>query len=189
MMGLVVRRNLSPGEMVAPSSDALPLFVIIDPTSLKVDADVNQSDLPKVQVGATAKFAVDGLPDKIYEGTVDEILPEADRQKNTVKVRLRLTNADQNLRMRMSGKVSLYGSGESKPESRRALFVPKEAVIEEGGQAHVFVAEGARAVRRTITIGERLADKFEVTDGLTPGETLIVKGQQTLTDGSPIATR
>ena len=185
--GLVVRKNLSAGEIASPSATQ-PLFVIINPASLKVDADVNQSDLPKVHVGAAATVAVEGLSGRSYEGSVAEILPEADRQKNTIKVRVSLADADQNLRPGMSARVNLYERQE-RQEPRRAIIIPKTAVVEEGGQNYVFVAEDGREMRRRVVLGAAFDDRLEVTAGLAQGEKLIIRGHESLADGSPVSIK
>lgn len=187
--GLLIRRNLEPGEIAGmESSNPSSLFTIINPANLTVDADVNQADFKSLRLGAPTRIAVDALPSRTYKGTVDAILPEADRQKNTVKVRIGLPGKDSDLRLGMSVKVSFFDQ-EPKEESKRAIFIPRDAVVEVAGSNFVFVAEAEHAVRRPIVIGEKFYDKVEVLEGLTTGEKLIVKGHNSLQDGARITIR
>src|ERR1700752_55375 len=187
--GLLTRRNLEPGEIASlESSNPSSLFTIINPSTLTVDADVNQADFKSLRVGAPTRIAVDALPNRVYKGTVDSILPEADRQKNTVKVRIGLPGKDNDLRLGMTVKVSFFDQ-EPKEDSKRAIFIPRDAVVEVAGSNYVFIAEQDQAVRRPVVIGEKFYDKVEVIEGLNTGEKLIVKGQNSLKDGSRITIK
>jgi HlyD family secretion protein len=133
----------------------------------------------------------DAYPDKKYEGVVDLISPEANRQKATIQVRVKVLNPDDFLKPDMNATVSFLSpkklaatrSAATTAEARPTLRVPASAVRDGA----VFVVENGKAVRRTvITMQTASGRDVEVRKGLIGGEDLILSPPQWLQDGAAV---
>src|SRR5690606_7887824 len=101
--GVVVLKDAEVGEVVSPNvmggaSTRGAVATLVDFASLEVQADVPETSLKAVTVGAPARVFLDAFPERPYAGEVSRVWPTADRQKATVEVRVRLLEPDQRLR-------------------------------------------------------------------------------------------
>jgi len=109
--GVVLEKLADPGELVTPQSfgggtgPSTALLALADPSDMQVEIDINEGDLPKVSLNQPCKISPEAYPDKIYEGTVAEIAPEANRQKGTLQVKVQIKNPDHFLTPELSAKV------------------------------------------------------------------------------------
>lgn len=198
--GTVLARNVEVGEFVTTGfvgeQGAKGYVVsIADLTDLRVELDVSQNDFSKVSAKQPCWIKTDAYPDRRYEGVVDLISPEANRQKATVQVRVKVLNPDELLKPDMNATVSFLSpeklattrSATTAPTGERpVLRVPASAV--RGGA--VFVVEAGKAVQRTVTTGSTDAKgDLEIKKGLIGGEDLITNPPATLKEGDPVRAR
>ena len=114
----------------------------------------------------------DAFPDRRYEGVIDEISPEANRQKATVQIKVKILEPDDYLRPEMNASVSFYS--EEKPDSggqrKPVIVIPSSALRNDA----VFVSLGGKAIRRAVKTGAATTQGIRIEDGLIGGEELIV---------------
>ncbi len=195
--GTVLERNVEVGEFVTTGfvgdRGAKGYVVsIADLDDLRVELDVSQNDFAKVQVGQPCSVVTDAYPDQKYEAVVYLIAPEANRQKATVQVRVKVLKPDALLKPEMNATVSFL-SKEAIEESRQgssgssvdrpAIRIPGSAVRD----GVVYVVEKGLAMRRTVILGAVDANgQVEVRRGLSDGEDVILNPPDGLIDGRPV---
>ncbi|CAN5651805.1 efflux RND transporter periplasmic adaptor subunit [soil metagenome] len=195
----VLERNVEVGEFVTTGfvgdRGAKGYVVsIADLNDLRVELDISQNDFAKVVPKGPCWIVTDAYPDKKYQGVVDLISPEANRQKATVLVRVKVLNPDELLKPDMNATVSFLSmknlaatqSASTNPsEERPAIRVPSSAVRDGA----VFVVEDGHAIKRTVTVGRSSAKgEIEIRKGLIGGEDLIVAPPAELKDGGKVKT-
>ncbi len=171
LTGTVVERNVTVGVMVGADPTQM-LYTIADLNMLQVVAEVYERDLSRVSKGTPVTVTVEAYPDETFSGTIVYVGDVVDPTTRTIKVRCNVTNHDLKLKPEMFARVRLK-TGSSTP----VLALPKEAVIEVGGQAFVFVqAADGRYVRRPVVTGTMAGDTIQIREGLQAGERVVVKG-------------
>src|SRR5688500_15928274 len=192
----VLERNVEVGEFlttgfVGDRGAKGYVVSIADLGDLRVEVDVSQNDFARVAPRQPCAIVTDAYPDKKYKGVVDLISPEANRQKATVQVRVKVLDPDELLKPAMNATVSfLTSDGSSAAQEtndwaqHRAVRVPASAVRDGA----VFVVQNGKAVRRAVTIaqGARNGRDVEVRTGLIGGEDVIVSPPETLRDGARV---
>lgn len=193
--GVVVAKNAQPGEMISPLSSGgytrTGICSIVDMSSLEIEVDVNEAYIDRIQPGQAVQAALDAYPDWRIPAKVAAIIPTADRQKATVKVRIAFDELDPRILPDMGIKVAFLEHREVAAAGQGGLVqVPKSALREEKGQSFVFVVEGDRAMQRKIEQNRSSkGDKVIISNGLKPGETYINDIPDGLFDGASIETR
>lgn len=166
--GVVVHRGISVGTAVDPSTE---LVTIADLSSVWVLAEVPEADIPRVQRETSATLDFPGSGRAPFEGKVDFLYPTLSERTRTLRVRFVVENRTGSLR------PGLYGTVEFRFEPRQALTVPRDAIVDSGDTQHVFVVEGeGRFVPRSVKLGERSEERFEVLEGLHDGESVVASG-------------
>jgi HlyD family secretion protein len=192
--GVVTVKNAQPGEMISPMSAGgftrTGICTIVDMSSLEIEVDVNESYINRVESGQRVAATLDSYPDWQIPARVIAIIPAADRQKATVKVRVGFDKLDNRILPDMGVKVAFQGSTEAAPASR-SITVPKSAVREEDGRSVAWIVRDGRVERRAITVALKGGDEVTVSAGLSGGERLVVEGADHLSDGARVkeATR
>ncbi len=190
--GIVTSKNAQPGEMISPMSSGgftrTGICTIVDMDSLEIEIDVNESYINRVAPGQPVEAALDAYADWKIPCKVIAIIPTADRQKSTVRVRVGFDQLDPRILPEMSVKVAFRDSGTAAAAAAatRSVLVPAAAVRQEGGRDLVFVAASGRAERRAVSVaGTRGADT-EILAGIAAGERVIVEAPAGLVDGAPV---
>jgi membrane fusion protein, heavy metal efflux system len=178
--GEVVTRNLSPGmEVVGQYSqgNAVELFTVGELDHVWVVADVYEMDLGRVKKGARVTVRVVSYPSRIFEGTVDYVSGQLDPTTRTAKMRCTIQNPDRELKPEMYATVSVSVA------ERKALAIPRSAMLRLGDQTVVFVQTGTapngliRFERRPVAVDEdEGGDYLPVTHGLERGEKIVTSG-------------
>jgi RND family efflux transporter MFP subunit len=120
--GVVLEKLADPGELVTPQSfggtggPSTALLSLADPQDLQVEIDVSERDLPKISQDQRCRVSPEAFPDKVYQGHVAEIAPEANRQKGTLQIKVQIEHPDRFLTPELSAKVDFLKDGEGKPE-------------------------------------------------------------------------
>jgi len=192
--GIAVSKDAQPGEMVSPVSAGggftrTGISTIVDMASLEVEVDVNESFIAKVKPGQRVEAVLDAYPDWRIPSSVRTIIPTADRQKATVKVRIAFDALDPRILPDMGVKVSFLDerpeAGREEAPAARAL-IPAAAARTDDGRSVVFVVIGERVERRAVTLGRTLGADVEVAAGVAPGERVVVSGPDDLEDGQQV---
>jgi HlyD family secretion protein len=191
--GTILERNVEKGEFVTTGfvgdKGAKGYVVsIADLHDLEVELDINQNDFAKLTATQPGIVTTDAYPDRKYQGVIHEISPEANRQKATVQVKVRVMNPDSYLRPEMNASVAFYSNekpGEGQVESKPIVTVPATAIKENG----VFVVVGGKAVRRSVKVAGTTAQGVQVTEGLIGGEDIVSNPPSDLKDGQKVRAK
>ena len=156
--GYITERMALPNMYIEPSTR---LYTIADLSRIWVYAQVFQDDVGRLKPGDLAQITVDSYPDRIFNGRIEQILPQVDMATRTVRVRLALGNPGLKLKPGMFVNVNL------KAPARRALVIPASAVLQSGTRQLVFLDQGGGNLQpQEITLGQRVGDDFMVLGGL-----------------------
>src|SRR5262249_42906772 len=131
-------------------------------------------------------------PDWRIPAHVITMVPSADRQKATVKVRIGFEKLDPKILPDMGVKVAFLAEAQPETSSqapRARVFVPKAAVRSADGRSVVFVVRDGRVERRAITVGAAEGDQIEVQSGLAGSEQVVIEGPPTLADGAKVTVK
>jgi membrane fusion protein, heavy metal efflux system len=183
MAGIIETRNVVLGQAVEPNTQ---IFRISDRSEMVVLGKVYEEDLGQVQLGQEAHVRVLSYPQKVFSGKVTLVEPNLDPSSRTVKVWIQLANPDGLLKPNMFATASLVLHRDDS-----ALAIPNSAILEANGEKFVFVRQGDSFDRVDISIGASDDEYSEVTDGLVPGDEVVVQGKRQvytmwLTGSSPV---
>jgi RND family efflux transporter MFP subunit len=193
--GIAVSKDAQPGEMVSPVSAGggftrTGISTIVDMTSLEIEVDVNESHIAKVYPGQPADAVLDAYPSWHIPATVRTVIPTADRQKATVKVRLTFDELDPKILPDMGVKVAFQETVDEKDSTTRPqAVIPQTAVFEKDGQFYVFVVQNEILDRRAVSTGRTVGSDIEIMAGVTAGETIVVSSPDDLKDGDSVRIR
>jgi multidrug efflux pump subunit AcrA (membrane-fusion protein) len=168
MDGFVTERKAFPNQKVTPDSD---LYTITDLSRVWIVADVFESDIMAIKVGAPAyvMFANAGAPP--IAANVSYIQPQVDPMTRTLKVRLDANNPGVRMKPEMFVNVEFGVASAPQP------IVPAEAVLDTGDRQTVFVDLGNGYLEpRQVVVGERFGDRVTIARGLSPGERVVSSG-------------
>jgi RND family efflux transporter MFP subunit len=169
--GIVTKRMTTQG-MYAKAG--MPLLEVADLSTIWVDADIYQYELPWIKVGQTVTMSLEYLPGESFQGKIDYIYPYLKEATRTAKVRLRFPNPRLKLKPEMFAQVKIES-----PVIHNAVVVPSDAVIDTGLKQHVFIALGqGRFEPREVKLGVLGNDgRREVLAGLKGGEDVVTSAQ------------
>jgi RND family efflux transporter MFP subunit len=203
--GIAVSKDAEIGEMVSPISAGggftrTGIATLVDLHSNEIEVDVNESYIAKVSPDQPVNAVLDAYPDWVIPAKVRTVIPTADRQKATVKVRISFTEpdhvrlfdpaSDPRILPDMGVKVTfLEESEKSKKDgqaSRAVALIPEAAVRSENSSKYVFVVKGDTLERRAVTLGAVRSPDVEVVAGLQPDATVVVNGPDSLRDGQSV---
>lgn len=157
-----------------------------DLDDLQVELDINQNDFAKLGSRQRGTIRTDAYRDRSYQGFIEEIAPEANRQKATVQVKVKVENPDGDLRPDMNASVDFIAdapaAGAPKEVPKPAVYIPATAVRDGA----VFVHLNGQAVRRAIKTGVTTSQGVRVEEGLIGGEEVILKPPAELKDGGKV---
>jgi RND family efflux transporter MFP subunit len=194
--GIAVSKDAQPGEMVSPVSAGggftrTGISTIVDMESLEIEVDVNESHIAKVRPGQPADAVLDAYPDWHIPATVRTVIPTADRQKATVKVRLTFDDLDPRILPDMGVKVAFREIAEEMDESADVpkSLIPSAAVHNDNGQAVVFVLEDEILDRRAVSVGRGVGGDVEIMAGVIPGDRVVVSPTEGLSDGQRVKVK
>jgi Cu(I)/Ag(I) efflux system membrane fusion protein len=164
--GVVMSKTAIEGARVMPGE---ALFDIANLDRVWLQADVYESELPYVRIGAPATMTLTYIPGRTWRGHVAFIAPMVDPITRTVKVRVEFDNADAALKPDMFGDVTI------EQPSHKSIAVPDDAVLQTGTRAVVFIADATGNFSpRTVTLGPRSEGFYEVREGVRAGERVVV---------------
>ncbi|HQR46222.1 MAG TPA: efflux RND transporter periplasmic adaptor subunit [Thermoanaerobaculia bacterium] len=178
--GVVTVKKAFLGETVAPQgfggagSAGATFAVIVDLGSLEMEADINEQNLGKLSLGQPAQVTLDAYPDRPYKARLRQIVPTADRQKGSVKVKVEILDKDARVLPEMSCRVVFLDPAARPAEGAKPkVMVPAGSVVEVGGKKGALFLEGDRAVFRPLGLGAAAGPQIEVVSGAAGGEEIV----------------
>jgi Cu(I)/Ag(I) efflux system membrane fusion protein/cobalt-zinc-cadmium efflux system membrane fusion protein len=169
--GVVIKKQAFEGHYVKAGEHQ---FEIADLSSIWVDVDVYEYELPWVRKGMQAEMELAYIPGKRFKGRVLFIYPFLEPKTRTAKLRLAFINPGYELKPGMYANIYLKSV-----IAKKSLVIPQEAVIDSGIRKIVFVAAGKGKFQpREVNIGlEGNENEFQVLDGLKAGEEIVLSAQ------------
>ncbi len=172
--GTVTQRQVGLGQFLQSASGGatIPVYTIGNLSTVYMIANVREGDAPLMHIGLPVEVHVLAFPDRVFKAKLSWVAPAMDINTHRLPVRAEIANSDGALKPMMFANFSIVTSGEIK-----TIGVPQSAVIYEGGESHVFVAnsDGTLAIR-PVRIGRISGDFLEVTSGLAAGEKIVTRG-------------
>lgn len=192
--GVAVSKDAQVGEMVSPVSAGggftrTGISTIVDMTSLEIEVDVNESYIARVQPGQKVEATLDAYPDWRIPASVRTVIPTADRQKATVKVRISFGALDPRMLPDMGVKVAFLAGEKSGQEAGAAAIIPREAVRQDGETNVVMLVRDGRVERRAVRLGAERGDDVEVLAGVVAGDMLVAQAPPGLKDGQKVKVK
>lgn len=191
--GIVVSKDAQRGEIVSPISAGggftrTGIATVVDMQSIEIEVDVNESYIARVRPGQKVIATLDAYPDWQIPSTVRTVIPTADRQKATVKVRISFDQLDPRILPDMGVKVAFLSDEPpaTKGKTEARALIPKAAVHSEDGKPVVLLVREGKLERRAVSLGMEHGTDVEVMAGVSAGDTLVVKGAESLHEGQAV---
>lgn len=193
--GIVVSKDAQVGEMVSPVSAGggftrTGIATVVDMNSNEIEVDVNESYIARVKDGQKVMAVLDAYPNWQIPSHVRTVIPTADRQKATVKVRISFDKLDPRILPDMGIKVTFLSDeptvkkGAATPTV--AALLPSDALHDENGKKIAFVVKNEKLERRAVAIGNTEGGETEILSGLVAGDQVVVKGPANMQDGQAV---
>jgi RND family efflux transporter MFP subunit len=195
--GIVVSKDAQRGEIVSPISAGggftrTGIATLVDMNSLEIEVDVNESYIARVQQGQRVSATLDAYPNRELPAKVRTVIPTADRQKATVKVRISFDKLDDTILPDMGVKVAFLSAapppGKNTGTEARAI-IPKTAVHSDGGKQIVYLVRDQKLERRAVSLGAERGNDVEILAGLAPGDKLVVSSAEKLHEGQTVEVK
>ena len=168
--GIVIKIGAREGQFVTPPTE---LYTIADLSKVWIYVDIYEDELPWVQVGDRARLSITAIPGRIFEGILSYIYPYAESRTRTVKVRMEFDNPDLLLKPDMFADVTI--ETRAVPD---AIAVPSEAIVRSGVREQVFLQRApGKFEPRDVTLGVSSGGWTQITDGVEPGDLVVVSAQ------------
>ena len=176
--GEIIKKFVDAGALVSPST---PLVTLVHTETLKVVANVLERDIPLMKIGMKAKIRTEAYPEKVFEGKVARLNAALELATRTLQAEIYIPNPGRLLKPGMFAKLEVVLS-----EKPKTLVIPIHAVLEEKNTKWVFIVKGNQAFQKSIVTGYEQDQLIEVLEGLSEGDQVIVRGQQSLKDRSSV---
>lgn len=194
--GVVVSKDAQPGEMVSPISAGggftrTGIATIVDMDSREIEVDVNEAFINRVKPVQRTEAVLDAYPDWTIPSHVINIVPTADRQKATVRVRIGFDTLDPRILPDMGVKVSFLDDAprtETSAVARPSVRLPTTAVFKEGDTSYVWRLNGKHAERVAVSLGGERDGQIDVLSGINGGDVIVVKPVNGLAEGINVKT-
>jgi HlyD family secretion protein len=188
--GTVLERAVEKGEFlttmfVGDKGAKGYVVALADLNDLEVELDISQNDFAKLHARQKGIVTTDAFPDRKYDGFIYEISPEANRQKATVQIKVKVQNPDDYLRPEMNASVAFVSDEKmaaAGAPARPVIVIPNSAIRDNA----VFVMFDGKAVRRVVKTGSTNSKGMRIEDGLIGGEDLIVNPPAELKNGDRV---
>ena len=190
--GVVINKAAQPGEMISPVSAGggftrTGIGTIVDMSSLEVEVDVNESYINRVQPGQPAITNLNAYPNWDISSEVIAIIPTADRNKATVKVRIGLLEKDARVLPDMGAKVSfLKDQIIEAPEKLEGVMIPSSSLIKEGNLSYVFVIKNGLITKTKVTVGSLSSNFSRISNGIEVGDNVVTDPNNELQNGQEV---
>jgi membrane fusion protein, multidrug efflux system len=176
--GVVARRSVNRGDVVTVGSE---LFVVIDPSSMRLEASVPSESLGELKIGATVDFQVRGY-DQRFQGRIERISPLADPTTRQVPIYVTIPNDAGRL------VAGLFAEGRVITQTAEGLVVPLNAVNTSGQMPWALRVNAGKTERIDVQLGVRdpRTERAQITSGVKEGDMLLRGAAQGITPGTPV---
>lgn len=180
--GVVSSRDVSDGDVVSPG---LPMFTVIEPSSLRLEAGVPASAVRMLSPGTPVYFSVQGYPGQQFEGRVDRVAPAVDAASRQIPVLVSVPNEGGEL---LAG---LFAEGRVATERRDGFVVPTDAVETNGPRPWVLKVLGGKVEKVEVELGlaDEQSDTVEIVSGVDEGDVLVLANARDVEPGSAVEVR
>jgi RND family efflux transporter MFP subunit len=196
--GVVLTKNANVGDILTPFSAASgttgAVVTMADMSTLEVEADVSESSIAQISAAQPAEIQLDAFPERRLAGHVSRIVPDVDRSKATLLVKVHFDDTDARVLPDMSAKVAFLSRRLQDSERTPVPAVRPEAIVERGGKRYVFVVpaaagdEGGRAALTEVQLGARIGDLVRIL-GVPAGARVVIGPPGDLADGARVSAR
>ncbi len=194
--GTVISKDAEVGESIMPggmgeASGRGSVVTIADLEHLEVDCDVKEDFISRVKADQQVEIAVDAVPDRRYRGKVRKVIPMGDRARATVKVKVEILDADENLFPDMSSTVYFLSAKapEAEVNQKARVFCSNEGIRADGESSFVWtLTDDDRLKKTAIRLGEKKEDRTEILEGLSGGEKVVVSEPKDFREGMLVKT-
>jgi RND family efflux transporter MFP subunit len=182
--GIVLAKLKEVGEIAVPGgfAGAGDLVRLANLNDLRAEVDINEVDFRRVRMGQQVEVVPDAYPDRKYPAQVIKIYPQANRQKGTLKVEVKLAKTDEYLRPDMSVRINFLAEAPTTENTPRVV-IPRAALHGDNTQTFVWTVKNGKVQQVAIRAGEDFGDSIHILSGLEGGETLIVNGPEGIGEG------
>lgn len=189
--GVITAKNAQTGEMMSPIAGGAGFTrtgvgTIVDMDSREIEVDVNEAYINRVSPGQPVEAVLDSYEDWRIPARVIAIIPTADRDRATVRVRIAFEELDSRILPDMGVRVSFRATEIEETEAPEGLLVPAAAVFEDTGRDLVYLVRDGRVQRRAVRLGDVAGDDFHVLSGLVEGDRVVVDPPEGLGDGTEV---
>lgn len=191
--GVVVYKAAQPGEMISPVSAGggftnTGICTIVDMDSLEVEVDVNEAFINRVKPGQPVITNLNAYPKWDIPSEVIAIIPTADRNKATVKVRIALLEKDERVLPDMGSRVSFLKKVETqgREEVKEGVMIPLAALAILEDQSTVQVIDGSQIKLTRVKVAEESANYARIIEGLSSGMTVVAKFDKELENNQKV---
>ena len=190
--GVVVYKAAQPGEMISPVSagggfTATGICTIVDMESLEIEVDVNEAFINRVESGQPVVANLNAYPKWDIPSEVIAIIPTADRNKATVRVRIGLLEKDERVLPDMGIRVSfLQKMAETTSERKEGVVVPNEAVMNEGNTSYVILVKNGRIEIKQVEVAEETSNYSRIIKGVRAGDQVVASYDQQLENNQKV---
>jgi len=192
--GVVVSKDAQPGEMVSPMSAGggftrTGIATLVDMDSREIEVDVNESFINRVKANQKTEAVLDAYPDLILPSHVINIVPTADRQKATVRVRIGFDALDARILPDMGVKVSFLedrAAPEAATAARPSVRIPASAIFKEGDTDYVWRVQNEQLERVAVRTGGARDGQVEVLSGINSGDSVVTSPGADMRDGGRV---
>jgi RND family efflux transporter MFP subunit len=176
--GIVSERQADAGDVVQVGS---PLFTVVDPRSLRLEASVPAGAIGRLKVGTPVEFRISGV-ERRMTGRIDRINPVVDSATRQVRIYASLPNVEESM------VAGLFAEGRVTTDTKRAVAVPITAVDNRGTSPALHLVKGGRVREARVQLGIRdeVSELVEVVSGVAPGDTVLLGSAQGVSVGSRI---
>ena len=193
--GVVVSKDAQPGEIVSPMSSGgftrTGIATIVDMDSREIEVDVNEAFINRVHDNQKTEAVLDAYPDWVIPSHVINVVPTADRQKATVRVRIAFDELEPRILPQMGVKVSFLEAreeGEGSPSARPAVRLPASAVFEQEGSRYVWRVQDEEVERVAVRTAAERDGNVDVIAGINPGDVIVARQVEGLAEGASVKT-
>mgnify|MGYP001102486965 CR=1 FL=1 len=193
--GVIVSKDAQPGEIVSPMSAGggftrTGIATIVDMDSREIEVDVNEAFINRVRPNQRTEAALDAYPDWIIPSHVINVVPTADRQKATVRVRIAFDELDPRILPQMGVKVTFLEDEPKETDTdasaRPTARVPTTAIFNQGGTTYVWRVSSGSVERVAVRTGRERDGQTEIIAGIAAGDTLVARPVEGLAEGAPV---
>jgi RND family efflux transporter MFP subunit len=188
--GVIVSKDAQPGEIVSPISAGggftrTGIATIVDMSSREIEVDVNEAFINRVKKDQRTEATLDAYPDWVIPSHVINVVPTADRQKATVRVRIAFDELDPRILPQMGVKVTFLDDRDesSQAAARAGVRLPSTAVFKDGTNSFVWRVRNETLERVAVTTGEERDGQIEVLAGVNAGDRLVARPVEGLAKG------